>query len=756
MDHYYAHSGVSKKGILPQPYEAHILNMYHEVQSRMGILPPILQKAVLLGTLYHDEGKLIPSSQDLLCQLDRQEGAHLVNHVDAGVAWSLQKYKSTQDMAWLYAAYLIHAHHIGLQNKAELYTERVVMLEREVLVKPKFRDFKYDKDLLEPVATFFDGVLDSLNTIQLALFGAQISLAESMRYASDLCRPCDLRFALSILVEADHGDTARHQGEPFTQVYELKASERLSKLQEVVALTRDTALASGISREVVDSRSQLFDLCSAVDLSQHQFFVCAAPTGKGKTFSLMNLALRIATEKSRERVFFIIPYTNLISQTVKTYRKLALSRENPKHIVNEIHSKVEYSSYYNRIYSHKWNSPINVSTSLQFFESLFSNHPATVRKLHNLANSVVVFDEFHNALPHHLWKISLLLLKEISIKYNIDFVFGSGTHVYYWDIFNSKGVEVLNVVPDSIFDEFSKFEKDRIVFRDLGLLASDEILYERFHAIATKDGNLIGNTIMVMNTVMNAISVTKWFKTTHPDWAVFHMSSCLTPCDRETILEDIHKQLKAAQPILLIATSVVECGIDFSFDLGFREKGSLLSAIQFGGRINRNKEIHQGIVYEFKLSTAFIKDTPEFTCNFSFNPCIAAREGIEVHPDNCTDVISREISMGNKQDLVALENTYAFDDLNSQFQVISTPTISVLINTELTAKVLAGEFVSPVEINRNSVSVYEQKLDPTKENNFSDYIFNQDDMYFWHGPYDPNVYGVYAYLVGMTSPCLLC
>jgi len=740
---YFAHSGVSARGIAPQHYEDHILNVYSESHRLMGILTPLLQKATLLAALNHDLGKLIPSSQKVLGLSDKLEGAHLVNHVDAGVAWCLKKYQATQDMAWLYAAYLIHSHHIGLQNKNSLYHEQIVMLEREISFAPGFRDTHYSEILAKPVSNFFDGILDKLNAIQISLFKEQIESVERMSYTKTSIKACDLRFALSILVEADHGDSARHQGQPRTHSYPLRAKERLEKLNEIVQETREAALAKGIPLDTVDSRSQLFNICSSVDISDNKFFVCAAPVGKGKTYGLADVALRIASEKNKERVFFLIPFTNIISQSVANYRSLALPGENPKYIVNEIHSKVEYSSYYSRVYSHAWNAPINVSTSVQFFDSLFSNRPSALRKLHNFANSVIVFDEFHNALLHHLWQVALILLKDISVKYNIDFIFGSGTHVFYWDIFPNVGLEVKSIVPDSIFEEFMAMERKRIRFVNLGILSSDEAFYRIFHQAAlTPEGDLLGSTIIVLNTVMNALIMTHWFKQAHPDWTIFHMSSCLTPADREVILAKVHNALKGSRPILLIATSVVECGVDFTFFQGFRERGSLLSTLQFGGRVNRNKEQVQGVVYEFSFKFDFLKDS-SFTFNPSIRQSILARDGVPVDPDNCTNVIEREIEETRGQSLIPLETSYSFKDMSEQFQVIPDNTVSVLVDQELWDKILAGEIVNPVEINRNSVSIYLSKLDPTKDNNLCQWVEQKDDMYSWKGSYDHEIYGIY-------------
>lgn len=659
---YYAHTGLLKRNISAQTYEEHIKNMFKESFTESLILSPMLRKATLLSVLLHDFGKLDPESQKVLCQPDQVEGVKMINHVDAGVAWCLREYNKSQDISFVYAAYLVHAHHIGLQNRDTIFDIKVKNFSQVVDIKEAFRDNKFNDIAQKTVKEHFDTTVDSLYTIQYSLLKQEMDTAIALTYDKTSVSAIELRFALSVLAESDHGDTSRHYGMPVFKNYSLRASDRLKKLNKEVLKVQKAALKNGISQEVIDSRNVLYKECNTVDITQNNFFVCAAPTGKGKTFSLMNLSLRIAKEKKKDKIFFIIPFTNIISQSVKNYRKYTVIRgEDPIKIVNEIHSKVEFDDWRLRKYSHLWSSPINISTSVQFFESLFSNRPSAVRKLKQFANSTIVFDEFHTALPHHLWKVALVTLKDAAKKFNIDFVFGSGTHVYYWDIFSDINLDVTDVVSSETFEEFKKFEQSRLTFKDMGTMSSDSHFYNEFKKIAAPNGKLLGNTIIVCNTVRNAVYIAKHFEDT-TGWPVYHMSSYLTPVDREVILEQIHSHLKKKEKIILVATSVVECGVDFSFEIGFREYGSMMSTIQFGGRVNRNKEKDSAFVYEFNFDPQFIRGSA-FSKHPGLAQSITARNGIPVDPDNCTTVINNEIRIKNLATLTSHETLYEFKSM---------------------------------------------------------------------------------------------
>lgn len=746
---YYAHTGLSKYNIPAQLYADHIGKPFNGLIKNCSILSDFLKKVVLIAYLQHDFGKLIPESQKILCLPDKLESGRMVNHVDAGVAWCLREYKKSNDIVFIYAAYLIHAHHIGLQNRNDLFIETVKRMTLTVTIQDLFRDTKFNDIVNKKVNEYFDSVLDDLEKIQYDLLKPQMEYALSLTYTSSSVTPMDLRFALSVLVETDHGDTSYHYGAPKYKKHSLKANLRLKKLHEKVIDVQKAARLKGISQDVIDSRNVLFNECSTVDVSKHSFFVCSAPTGKGKTFSLMNLSLRIADVKKKEKIFFIIPFTNIISQSVENYRKnVLLDNENPLKIVNEIHSKVEFQHWSMRKYSQLWNSPINISTSVQFFESLFSNKPAAVRKLMQFANSVIVFDEFHTGLPHHLWNVVLFALKDISIKYNIDFVFGSGTHVYYWDIFDNTDISVLDVVSPKVFEEFKNFEKERVEFTDIGTFTNDIQLYDKIKELAVENDKLKGNTIIVCNTVKNAVYITKWFED-NTNFKTFHLSSYLTPVDREKILKKIHEELKLNEKILLVATSVVECGVDFSFEIGFREYGSMMSTIQFAGRVNRNKENTTAPVYEFKFDSQFLR-TGTFSSNPSLSSAIRARAGVDIDPDNCTYVIKNEISIRNQPSLVDVEDMYKFSSMHRDFVVIDNLTVSIIIDKTVISKMQQGLKVEPVEISRNSISIYKNKIDPQNPNNWLPFVQkfnNDDDVLFWVGPYDSEKYGAYAFLV---------
>lgn len=752
---YFAHSGISSKNIKPQTYYDHVSNVYDHVKNNVFIFNDklkFLKQAVLIASLYHDLGKLDDHSQPILSSRDKIEDVKMLNHVEAGVVFCLNKYKQTKNSTYLYAAYLIHAHHIGLLNQDKLF-DTGCGFNRKITLKDSFKCNKDISDYIEnqtgTINEYIKSQIENYISIHNSILIHKVQEVANMDLINTNYIPTamDLRFALSILVDADHLDTSIHYGMVTRSPNTLQPKKRIHLLNTYVDKIKTNARKNGVSDEVIESRNVLLESCRNTPLNT-RFYSCFGPTGKGKTISSMLLALRLAEKYNLNKINYVIPFTNIIDQSVSVYQDALIDKtDNVKHneyIVNPIHSMCDFDHWWLRKYSHLWDCPINVSTSVQFFESLFSNKTSRLRKIKNFANSVVVFDEYHTAMPHEYWNLALAVLKEISEKFNICFVFSSGTQILYWcDIFDSHNIEITDIVDDNTFDSFKQFENKRVRFFKSKKFNHSDKLYRWIESKAFDNKRLKYNTCVVMNTVLSASTVAKYFRQKYPNIIVKHMSSAITPKDRKKILASIHDNLKNGKKVMLIATSVVECGIDFSFQLGFREHASLESTIQFGGRINRNNEYEWGKVFEFELNKKFIKESDEFSYNPGIEEYILSRSGLEIDPDNCTASVKNSLFNKDVLSLLNNNNRNNFEDVSENFRVINSPTIQVIVYPEIIAKMREGEIVAGSEISMNSVNLYDSKLKKLEDKWTIETIGNKD-FHVWIGDYDPDFYGIYV------------
>lgn len=743
IDTFFAHSGNTEKQIPPQTYHDHINSVYlHCKKEKNKLSNVMLRKGLLYAALFHDFGKLHQDNQELLRLPDKQGGSLPYNHVDAGVAWCLGEYQSSLDESLVYAAILILAHHIGIENFYKLF-ERGKLSNNPfsspclIKVKSKIRDKKIEE--------ITDSLLPYFQEIQLNLFGQEIKDIREIEYENKdkSFSSMDFRFAFSILIDADRTDAANYG---YTRTndrkYLLNPNKRIEILDKHIESIIGKSIQKGISQEVIKSRNVLYDIASKVDVSKHSFFEMSAPTGKGKTLSLVKLSLRIAKEKNRDKIFYVVPYTNVIDQSVTEYQKsLCFEYENKDEVVSPIHSKVEFDNPKLRRYSQSFSAPILAMTSVRFLEAMFSNYPSTLKNLYKYANSVVILDEYQSFLSElPLWNISLCEMNRISKDYNIDFVFGSGSQIHFWELFDGYMPEVNDIISDEVYQEFMQQELERIKFIDLGEFDDEDSFYGKVNSLI-----LGGSALIVMNTINNAAMVAEHLSSSSKA-KVFHLSSALAPVHRGKIQEEIRICLDNKENIIVVSTSLMECGIDLSFDVSFRERSSMSSVIQIGGRTNRNKTSKEAFVYEF----SFEKGKTRFNENSLLRNAIRARNGLEVSPINCTAAICNELSYyPDKNILLKEESRKDFKSVAEEYEVIKNLTVTVLVDEELAGRIENGDYVPGYVISRYSVSVYGSKI--VKKNgdagDYAPFVRKIDkDIYLWTGKYDTK-YGYYSQFV---------
>lgn len=382
-----AHS--RRKGIPAQTYFDHVTSVLGEAgckARKAGAFytgdRDVFVSWVEAAALYHDLGKLDNENQAVLEKESRE--ALPIAHDDAGVA-ELDKLGRQE------AAVLACGHHEGLFSRDE---------ELGKQGRP-FRQLKRSTPKGEKVADHVDRQIENYERVHIIAGCPVLDQTEpSMPHGCGLTR----RIALSCLVDADHGDTARYYGsEVEVPRIEPRWEERLAALQRYV----DGLPEGRTDREQHRNRlrKRLFESCRDAPLDP-AIRACDAAVGSGKTTAVMAHLLRVAAERkpALRHIIVVLPYTNIITQSVETYRKsLVLNGERPEDVVAEHHHRADFADLELRQLATLWKAPIIVTTAVQFFETLGSHHPATLRKLHELPGSAVFVDEVHAAIPSHLW-----------------------------------------------------------------------------------------------------------------------------------------------------------------------------------------------------------------------------------------------------------------------------------------------------------------------------------------------------------------
>ena len=325
-------------------------------------------------------------------------------------------------------------------------------------------------------------------------------------------------------------------------------------------------------------------------------FTLTVPTGGGKTIASLAFALRHACTNKKTRIVYVIPYTSIIEQTASIFQNI-LGPEN----VLEHHSNVLYDtdSFGEATpeavklmrATENWDMPVIVTTAVQFFESLYANRSSKCRKLHNLANSVIIFDEAQ-MLPLPYLRPCVSAIAQLVARYGVSAVLCTATQPALSPLFQEflPGTAIPELCAASVMRS-PVFQ--RVQFQKAGKLTW-KYLHEQLQS-ATQ-------ALCIVNSRENAQLVFEGIRGN----GGYHLSTLMTPSHRKAVLAEIRTRLKEGLPCRVVSTSLIEAGVDVDFPLVFREEAGLDSILQAAGRCNREgkRPVSESIVTIFQAETA--------------------------------------------------------------------------------------------------------------------------------------------------------
>lgn len=479
-----------------------------------------------------------------------------------------------------------------------------------------------------------------------------------------------LRMIYSCLVDADFLDTEHFMTNGQVQ---RDAGEKMERLLERL----ETYIADWIGNKELESvngrRTEILKHCLSCGEKKRGMFQLTVPTGGGKTIASLAFALKHAVKNQMDRVIYVIPYTSIIEQNAEVFRKI-LGEQN----VLENHYNVDYESTEElkmmQLAAENWDKPVVVTTNVQFFESLFSNRSSKCRKLHNIANSVIIFDEAQ-MLPTEYLKPCLAVMEELVNQFRSSIVLCTATQPDLQSLLrtNKKMTELCPRVQE----QFRFFK--RTFFENLGKIREEELIEK-----------LKGEyqALCIVNTKKRAQSL---YKKMEGD-GVFHLSTTMYPKHRGQILESIRKHLKEGKRCVVISTSLVEAGVDLDFHSVYRQLSGVDSMIQAAGRCNREgkrnvedsmvsifqfdqKENVPGQQRQIDISKVLIADGKD----------ISSLDGIQQYFQSLYHFEAASLDKKNILGLFQNKN-YQFETAAKKFKLIEEDTTTIFISREPEAK----------------------------------------------------------------------
>lgn len=384
------------------------------------------------------------------------------------------------------------------------------------------------------------------------------------------------RMLFSCLVDADFLDTETFMnGSPAPRGTGQSIPELLKKMK----VKADSYLTGAASSPVGAQRNQVLQVCLEQGRTGPRgIYTLTVPTGGGKTFASLAFALEHAAAHGLNRVIYVIPYTSIIDQTAQTFTDL-LGEENVlAHFSTADYKMVEKddltpSQYRSLLASENWDAPVIVTTAVQFFESLYANRSSRCRKLHNLANSVLIFDEAQT-LPCDYLRPCVSAIAQLVQHYGVTAVLCTATQPDLGGLFREFAPEQplreLSPDPDLLYQVLR-----RVTLGDLGTVSYEALV-----------GQLKEHEQVLC--VVNRRKTAQTLFAALPQDGSYCLTTLLCAADRRRQLAEIRARLENGLPCRVVSTSLIEAGVDVDFPSTYREQAGLDSLLQTAGRCNRN------------------------------------------------------------------------------------------------------------------------------------------------------------------------
>ena len=510
--------------------------------------------------LYHDIGK----SSDEFQRYIKNETDTRISHSNYGGYLLSKKDKM--------GAFCVFGHHSGLTDWGTNVDESTTFLGRCNATK---------KDNLHYH-------IDEISVPEIKAFAPQ-KLRKNKKTAG-FDAALEIRMYMSCLVDADWQDSAG-----FIKTYNTDSwgtiYNRFFEKTETEFKKSNKKASTEKEKQINQWRTEIFNDCRLAGKNGNaSMYSLSAPTGAGKTFASMAFALERVKQGKANRIIYCIPYTSIIEQNADVYESVLGSNN-----IVENHSLTEYigkenfgsEEEYRRWVVENWDSPIILSTNVQFFESLLSHKPGRLRKLHNIANSVIILDEAQ-MLPREFLTPCKEALKLLVEQYGCTVVLCTATQPCLE--IGENGNEILSNA-GLMYERFKRVSAENLE----GIMSGEE-LTDKIVDDLEKDNSVL----CVVNRRKTARILYNLVKEKFHG-KVYHLSLNMCAKHREEVLNEIKKEIKS-EPICVISTSLIEAGVDLSFNVGYRELTGLDRLVQAAGRVNRNGRDTMGTLKVFRLS----------------------------------------------------------------------------------------------------------------------------------------------------------
>ena len=445
------------------------------------------------------------------------------------------------------------------------------------------------------------------------------------------------RMLFSCLVDADYTVSSEKE---LRMPLEFEADQCLKVLYEYKEELKKNAKGSSTVNAL---RDLLFERCGEAARLKEGLFTLTAPTGTGKTLALLHFALQHAVIYKKKRIILVLPFLALTEQSYEVY----------SNIIPEIlqdHSQSELDDR-QREFAERWESPFIITTSVKFFQALFAQKPTDCRKLHNIANSIILFDEAQS-LPANLLAATLNAVNALCTRYHCTMVFSTATQPEF------KAKQGVSWKPIEIVPEYpmmyKKLKRTQVEWRMKKQIPLEKIAREMEEE---------ENVCVIVNLRRHAVKLFEFLKNDRCDRKeIFFLTTDLCPKHRSEVIRKIKERQKAGLPCKVISTQCIEAGVDLDFHVLYRALAPLEAIIQAAGRCNRSGKYGVGkvVVFEPEVEGSLYPPDKWYQNAAIVVKEILSRENIDINDPKCIsnyyEILFREYAKDKEALTKAIED----------------------------------------------------------------------------------------------------
>ncbi|HOP40193.1 MAG TPA: CRISPR-associated helicase Cas3' [Geobacteraceae bacterium] len=670
-----------------------------------------------LTGLLHDLGKYQTAFQ-LYLENGGRRGS--VPHAAWGAGYAV-KLKNNE------ASIAIDGHHKGLPDKAAWKND----------TNPFLHDDMSDFD--EAVKAFLsDAGLEPTSSI----------MRQSKLDAKGSQRELFIRYLFSTLTDSDWLSTEEH----FEPERATLRHNRPLPVDFMIGRLEEEFAAKSKKGEINELRNKVRLEAVAKSSLETGCYSLALPTGMGKTLTSLAWALKHAQHNKLKRIIIVLPYISIIDQTARELKRIFGEEWILEHhsSFNENHNTTtdrneSFSTEQKRrklLACENWDFPVIITTTVQFFESIFSNKPSKCRKIHNIAESVVIFDEVQT-IPKEIVLPTLSMLNDIQVIMRTSFLFCTATQPAYE---KRPGFDGITTIMPLIEEPGILYDKTkRVIYHLLDELAP--VSFTRLKDTVTENDE---SALVIFNTKKDALEFFSLMKSGDIWDAQYHLSTAMCPDHRKKTIKEIKADLEAKKKILVVSTQLIEAGVDFDFPLVFRALAPMESIIQSAGRCNREGLLNQygklGNVYLFLLQDAKYPDKTYQACAGYVAELI--QNGIEqlyshnVFEKYYASVFGLYIDQEKQQGIINARKEFNYETANDCYRYLDDHSEGLFIyNYNYESRQLLHSLEYKEYLSRDDYRSMQQFTVQAYENfiyqNREDIRSSPHGFKIWYGNYDP-------------------